>query len=432
MHAGFIRSVLIVSSLVGLAGSLGACEVGDGAIPDSSPGPGQRDARATDGGRRGDAGIFMANAGIDRDVLAGLTVPLDGSASIGVESVLWEQIEGPTIAITDSTATKTSVNVPAQASAGTHYVFRLSVGRDDGALTDTDEVVIDVHAPQFETFIADQPSDQLGGTEGIAFDGQSMWVVSTDGFASAWTADGAFEIRHDLPNGPVGANFDAGGNLVVADHLDQALKTLDTKTGDIATVTDSLAGGGALGAANYPLPDKDGNIYVSTRESLTVLRYDAATGTTVIFWSAESGDNPNAMAFGPEPDVLYVGLVGRVVRIPIEADGSAGPVSDYVTAGSPGGITYEIDGLTFDSGKNLWIGCPNAKTLFVAPYRNDGSTVVSRTFTQVNDAVPYFVNVRHGTSAFGATTLYWTNLGKRSVGRIDTGLSALVPVLAVH
>ena len=196
------------------------------------------------------------------------------------------------------------------------------------------------------------------------------------------------------------------------------METLDTANG---TLTPVITAGGPT---NYPLPDKDGNIFVSNRANGQVIRWDAANQTQAVFTDAVTGTNPNAIAFGPEVDVLYVGAVDTVYRVPINADGTAGTPSVYVT------VTGEVDGLVFDSGRNLWIGSPGARGLYMAPYVADGPTTARMTY---NPPVPNrFVSLTYGVGNFGTTTLYWTSLGERSVGRIDVGLPALVPPLSAE
>ena len=153
-----------------------------------------------------------------------------------------------------------------------------------------------------------------------------------------------------------------------------------------------------------------------------MFRWDAATQETRVFLTTTS--NVNALGFGPEPDVLYAGLATSVLRVPILPDGTAGTPYVYASGFS------EVDGLVFDAGGNLYVGCPNTNTLFVVPYVAGGPSSPTRSFTNVGGNVSRFVNVTYGPPAFGETALYWTNLGNRSVGRLDAGLPPLDPPLA--
>lgn len=86
-----------------------------------------------------------ADAGLDRTVVEGTTVELDGSASSdgddGIVSYTWEQISGPPVALADSTAAKTSFVTPPVDSSGAALAFRLTV-TDGGGLQGSDQVTV--------------------------------------------------------------------------------------------------------------------------------------------------------------------------------------------------------------------------------------------------------------------------------------------------
>lgn len=405
---------------LGAALALGACT---GAAPDGGG--------AGDGGGEAGAdaapGVATAVVGADRAVLGGLTVPLDGSGSTGASAYAWAQVSGPAVTLAGADQPRAWAAVPEDAPAGTEYVFRLDVTGE--VASDSAELTVSVIAAAFEDVLGGiDDTAELGSSEGIDFDGAGMWVVSTGGFVSRFDAAGAFQERIDVVGTPVGANFADDGRLLIARSDLGRVDALDVGTGDLVTVASAVEGGGDLGTANYPLPAADGSLFVTNRQGQKVFR--AAGGEARVFLDG-LGTNPNAIAFGPEPDVLYVGVVGAVYRVPIAADGSAGEPSLYLDLGSDDGITYEVDGLAFDEGQNLWVGCPNAETLFVAPYAASGSTTASRTWSAVNATHTYFVNIRHGRGAFGATAMSYTNLGDRTVGRLETGLGAMAAPLAV-
>lgn len=387
---------------------------------------------AGDGGGGGVAdaapGVATAVVGADRAVIAGVTVPLDGSRSTAVSAYAWEQVSGPALAIAAAGEAVAWAAVPEDAPAGTEYVFRLSV---TGAVaSDSAELTVAIMAAKFADVLGGiDDTGELGTSEGIDFDDEGMWIVSTGGFVSRFDAGGAFQERIDIPGAPVGASFASDGRLLVARSDLGRVDALDTSTGDLVAVASAVEGGGDLDTANLPLPDAEGNLYVTNRQGQKVFRRDAG-GVTRVFLDG-LGTNPNAIAFGPEPDVLYVGVVGSVYRVPIQPNGTAGEPELYVSVGSSEGIDFEIDGLAFDEGRNLWIGCPNSESLFVAAYAASGATAVSRSWNAVSATFTYFVNIRHGRGSFGETVMYYTNLGDRTVGRIATGLAALAAPLAV-
>lgn len=359
-----------------------------------------------------------ANAGPDRNVIGGLIVPLDGSYSIGAQQWQWEQYDGDTVTLVDADQPTVRVVVPPDAADGAEFRFRLTVFRGDRS--STDEAMITVHDPEFQDFLgAIGDPAELGSSEGIAFAADRMWIVSFENFVSAFDPSGAFVQRWDIPGLPVGANFLPDGRLAVANANLERLDAIELAAGARTTITDGLEGGGALGPANYPLVDANGNVFLSTRTGQRVLRYDAAAQVTRIFLDG-IGTNPNALAFGPEPDMLYVGTYEGVWRVPILPDGTAAAPVMYVS-----GLASEVDGLAFDIGYNLWVGCPNTATLYLVPWAASGESTPVRTFANIGGNISLFTSATFANDAFGATFLYWTNLSDRTVGRLDTGLPAL-------
>ena len=244
---------------------------------------------------------------------------------------------------------------------------------------------------------------------------------SNQGFVSLFDSDGAFVRREDVGANIIGVNFQAPGELVVAVTGNQTIELLDTVNGGTTLITDQDNLGGNLGSVNYVLPDVDGNLFFTNRTGGTVFRYDANDDETRVFVSGLS--NPNALAFGPEDDKLYIGTAPDVLRVTINADGTAGASETYVS-----NVGGEVDGLVFDSGLNLWMG-PFGNDLKVAPYVASGSTTITCEF--LNPAAGYdrFINPSFGHGTYGETTFYWTNLQDQSVGRLDVGVTKLVPPL---
>ncbi len=386
---------------------------------------------------------------VDRDVLAGLRVPLVGTVGAEVAASTWIQLTGPAVNIEAPEALSTAITIPAVTAAGTAFAFRLAVTFLDGHAL-ADDVVISVHDPVFETFIAGTTSNttELGPSEGLAFNAAGLWVVTSQasGWVSLFSNAGTFVRKQALTGFPVGANFMPDGSMVIANRLVQAgtgttrLDRFDTNTNMVTTLASALDGTGVLGSVNYPLPDRNGNIYVSTYTSNKVVKYTAATGK-VTSWltTLASNSQPNALAFGPEPDRIYVGANTKVYRVQIASNGSVGVVDSYVTGlqtfdtGGGNAMDCDVDGLTFDEGNNLYIGCVNAvgRVLYIAPYAATGTATVTRTFRTV-PTVAGFVNPTFGSAAFGRNKLYWSTLDFRHIGRLDVGLGPLTPPLAVQ
>jgi PKD domain len=86
----------------------------------------------------------MANAGLDQTVDEGVVVTLDGLGSYDPDmdplSYLWQQIEGPAVALSDPTGAQPSFTAPVVGPNGTSFTFELTV--DDGTVTNADVVKI--------------------------------------------------------------------------------------------------------------------------------------------------------------------------------------------------------------------------------------------------------------------------------------------------
>jgi len=361
--------------------------------------------------------------GDDRAVVGGVVVPHE--VEVMADSFTWSQESGPPVEILGSESLTPAVVVPPDATPGEAIRLRLEASRNGVTLEEIWEVqVIEAAFENALPGIADPT--QLGTTEGLAFGPLGMYVVSIEGFVSLFDDDGTFVERFDLGGTPVGANR-RDETLIVANAGLGSVQQLNLVSGNISVLFDTLAGGGPLGAVNFPLPDgndAEDPIFVSTRTDQTVLRYDGMTGMASVVLDDPALVNPNALALGPDGNAIYVGTVGHVWRVPLLDGGGAGEPEDYLDLGDDEGITYEVDGLLFDEGNNLWVGCPNAGTLFVAHYSAMGPTEVSRTFETPAAGLSGFVSPRFGDGGFDEQTLYYTNLGDGTVGRLRVGLES--------
>jgi hypothetical protein len=356
-----------------------------------------------------------------REVLAGLAVPME--MEVDAETFSWAQIGGPEVEILGADSTQIVVNLPPDLAPGDVIELEATAIRNTIEVKETTSITI--IAPSFENFLGGITDPmQLGTSEGLAFSGNdTMWVVSSEGFVSVFDADGAFLERHEVPGQPVGANFN-DENLIIANAGNEAVEQLNMVSGNVSTLFASVDGGGALGPVNYPVIDQGGNMYISNRTGGQVFRYDSEEGTVSVF--LEGLLNPNALAFGPEGNnVLYVGTLGTVWRVAVEPGGVAGTPVPYLVLGPDTDITYEVDAITFDEGQTMWVGCPNAETLYFARYEGVGETAVMREFSSVGAGNSFFVNARFGRGDFGGSRLYWTNLAGNTVGRLQVGIGGL-------
>lgn len=360
----------------------------------------------------------LIEVGEGRSAMAGVVLPME--ATVEAEEWSWSQASGPMVEILGADGLQIEVVIPPDAPAGETVTLTLTAMRN--GVTAEADVDIEILGDGFEDFLAGiTDPTELGSTEGLDFDPNGMWVVSSEGFVSLFDPEGAFVQRYDVGGSPVGARF-MGEQLLVA-NIDGtgSVQTLNSVSGNLGVLFDTYDGM-PVGTVNFPLPDNDGNVYVSTRLDQRVLYYDMEAGSASLLLENPGLVNPNAMTFGPEGNAIYIGTVGHVWRVPLIDGGGAGEPEDYLDLGDDTGITYEVDGLAFDEGNNLWVGCPNASTLFLARYSEMGPTEVIRSWVDPAPGISRFVNLRFGNGDFGRQWLYWTNLGDGSVGRVRVGL----------
>ena len=105
-----------------------------------------------------------ANAGPDQTVMAGALVTLDGSSSRDpdgtIVSFAWQQTAGTPVILSNPAAVQPTFTAPAGSPAGVALEFELRV-TDDGGLTGTDRVLINVSSLNLNTSpIADAGPDQ--------------------------------------------------------------------------------------------------------------------------------------------------------------------------------------------------------------------------------------------------------------------------------
>lgn len=357
----------------------------------------------------------------DRAVVGGVVVPLE--AQVTADEFSWEQVSGPPVEILGAQTLQISIPVPADAAPDEEIVLRLTATRN--GVTLSADLTVEVLAASFHDVLP-QISDpmQLGTAEGLALGATGLWVVSSEGFASQFNPAGEFIQRIDVTGEPVGADFN-GENLIIANREGTGrIQQLNSVSGNLSTLFDSLSGGGPLGTVGLPLVDDDDDLFVSTGLDQTVLRYDAELGVVSPFLEDAVVVNPMALAFGPEGNTIYVGAQGHVWRVPI-VDGMAGTPQDYLVLGDDADPTYQVHGLMFDEGSNLWVSCPSASSLYVAHYSAMGPAEISRTFSNVGGGISSFNDLSFGRGDFERDTLYYTNATDGTVGRLQVGLQAL-------
>ncbi len=118
----------------------------------------------------------ISNAGPDQNVQEGNEVTLDGSNSSDPDgntiTYLWEQIEGISVTLSDTTSSQPSFTVPEVGPDGESLKFRLTV-TDTGGLKNTDEIIINI-INTVNPPVADAGADQnVNEGETVMLDGSN-------------------------------------------------------------------------------------------------------------------------------------------------------------------------------------------------------------------------------------------------------------------
>jgi streptogramin lyase len=129
---------------------------------------------------------------------------------------------------------------------------------------------------------------------------------------------------------------------------------------------DVFASGGGLSGDQGLVFGPDGNLYVSSRDTGEVLRFDGTTGAFIDVFATTTGLDPNGLSFGPDGR-LYVanGVNDNVARF----DGSSGSYLGIFTSG--GGADF-VNGIAFGPDGDLFATSQTNEVI-----RFDGTTGAS-------------------------------------------------------
>jgi sugar lactone lactonase YvrE len=232
-----------------------------------------------------------------------------------------------------------------------------------GAAVDV-QVVID-----YDLAAGEQP-------EGVAVDkrGDVFVSISPLGEIRKVTPDGSESTLATLVPagsgfGPLGLAVDAPGNIYAA------VATFNPATSGVYRIGRDgtfmrLPGTGAIAFPNGVTLDKRGNVYVSDTILGAVWRIPTGGGPAELWFQSPLllGDGSagigvpigaNGIAYRQNELVVGNSEGARVLRIPIEADGSAGTAG--VLAESP--ALYFADGMAFDVHGDLWVAVIGQSTI---------------------------------------------------------------------
>ena len=253
-------------------------------------------------------------------------------------------------------------------------------------------------------------------------------AIAPDG--AIWCGGDGGEIYRISPDGSgieeigstggftLGMAFDTAGRLYTCDLGHKAVFRLEPDTRQLDQF--STGGrGGSFRVPNFPVVDAArGVLYVSDSHGAGdpgpgVWRIDLATGEGEL-WYSGTLNFANGMALAPDRASLFVveTFGRRVVRIPIQGDGSAGGAEPYVE-----GIERLPDGIAFDAEGTLYISCYEPSRL----YRAQGAGQLELLYDD-----PEAHMLCHPTNcAFRGTDLFTSNLGRWHITRIPVGIEGI-------
>jgi len=225
--------------------------------------------------------------------------------------------------------------------------------------------------------------------EGVAVDkrGDVFFSVSPLGQIRKLDRDGSVSLLAQIVppgsgNGPIGMAVDAPGNVYVA------TATFDPATSGVYKIARDgsftrLRGTGAITFPNGIALDKNGNVYVTDTIGGAVWRVPGKGGPATKWFESPLllGDGSfnfgiplgaNGIAYRQNELVVGNTEKARLLRIPINPDGSAGTASIL----AEGLALLAVDGITFDVHGNVW-ACVIAQSTIVSVSPSGAITTIA-------------------------------------------------------
>lgn len=266
-------------------------------------------------------------------------------------------------------------------------------------------------------------ADNSGSTEVHVFDGIAkvrqrgvMHGAIPERFLKAGQAT-RFEAKLPDPagepvnrlDGPVGIAFGPDGALYVASRFTDSILRYDGRTGSlIDTFVPSRAGD--LNNPFFLTFGPDGQLYVSSTGNHSVLRFDGQSGAFLdAFVPPRTGGiaGPMGLAFGPDGN-LYVASNGK--QTVCRFDGRSGAPLGYFFESGSGGLNGPT-GITFAPNGDLWVADRNRDCVL----RYDGASGEFRERLTLNERLKFPFDVAFNP----AGTLYVASHSNHQIVQYD-------------
>jgi gluconolactonase len=256
---------------------------------------------------------------------------------------------------------------------------------------------------------------QLDHAEGLAFDSEGrLYCGGERGQIYRLSLnDRRFEQVGSTGGFCLGMAFDSTGRLFICDSRHAAVLRFDPVTGDVTTFA-TEADGIKLRIPNFPAFDAEGRLYVSDSYEYKdpgpgIFRF--TPDGSGILWCRESLNFANGLAFLPDGRFLYVveTFARAVSRIPIRADGSAGPKEHVAYVGRV------PDGLAFDEAGRLYVACYEPSAVY--RLSGEGNEVDIVWLDEEAQLLCHPTNC-----AFWQSSLYTVNIGRCHITKLDVGV----------